>query len=236
MQKTKEEGLQEEIIPLQEKVEKKAKFPLWKRIFFSNFFLNATLAKKVAFTGVLGALAIVVNVVEIKFADVQFSLTMFVALLSGILLGALPAALAILVGDSVGYLVNSMGYPYYWWVMLSLVVMAMIAGLIMKIPLCFKGSVYLKLAFLCLLTLVVCSVGINSTGMYYIGLDLYTSPAIKEALEANFGGEKSFFAYLIIRFFILGQIYNSILNYALLFVVLPTLSLIKPFKLNLREL
>lgn len=209
--------------------------PFWKRTLFSAVMLEKTRSQKIAYAGVVAALCIVSNVFEFKFATVQFSLTVFTSILAGILIGPLLGACAVFVGDGVGYLVNSMGYPYYWWVALSCAGMALIAGLVMNgFRFKFKGAGYVKLAIICVLTFLICSVLVNSLGMYYIGLKLFMPTSVKEAVEARFGGELSFGIYLLIRFFILGQVYNSLFNYALLFCVVPVLNAVKPLKLNIR--
>lgn len=209
--------------------------PFWKRTLFSAILIEKSRAQKLAYAGVAAALCIVSNIFEFKFATVQFSFTVFTSILAGILIGPLLGFAAVFVGDGVGYLVNSMGYPYYWWVALSCATMAMIAGLVMNLfRFRFKGCGYVKLAIICVLTLIICSVLINSLGMYYIGLKLYMPSSVKEAIETSFGGEFSFGIYLLIRFFLLGQIYNSLFNYALLFMVVPVLNAVKPLKLHIR--
>lgn len=196
--------------------------------------LEKTRSQKIAYVGVVAALCIVSNVFEFKFATVQFSLTVFISILAGILIGPLLGACAVFVGDGVGYLVNSMGYPYYWWVALACASMALLAGLVMNgLRFKFKGAGYVKLAIICVLTFFVCSVLINSMGMYYIGLRLYMPASVREAVEARFGGKLTFGIYLLIRFFVLGQVYNSLFNYALLFCVVPVLNAVKPLKLNI---
>ncbi len=69
--------------------------------------------------------------------------------------------------------------------------------------------------------------------MYYIGLKLYMPKNVLAAFEERFGGRQTYGIYLVIRFFILGQIWNSLANYALLFAVVPLLKAIKPLKLDL---
>lgn len=208
--------------------------PLWKRILFSNVLAEKTAAKRIAYIGVMAALCIATNMFEIKFATTQFSFTILSSILAGILIGPLFGFCAVFLGDAVGYLYNSMGYVYYWWVALSVATMALIAGLVMNLPFKFKGAVFVKLAIICLLTLFVCSVGINTTGMYYIGLNIYFPKNVQEAIGARFGGEFNFWIYCAIRFFILGQIYNSLVNYALLFLIVPVLGAVKPLKLQMK--
>lgn len=204
----------------------------WKRFLFSPVLADKTAAKKIAYIAVLAALCIVTNTFEIPFGPVQFSFTIVSSVLSGMMIGPVFGFAAVFLGDAVGYLLNSMGYPYYWWVALSCASMALIAGLIMSIPTRFKGGIYVKLSLICVLTFFVCSVVINSTGAYYIGLDIYMPKNVLAAFEEHFGGEQSFGYFLLIRFFIFGQIWNSLVNYALLFAIVPALKAIKPLRLR----
>lgn len=206
----------------------------WERVLFSPVLADKTVAKKIAYVAVVAALCIVTNMFEIRFAIVQYSFTIFSSVLAGMTIGPLFGFAAVFLGDGIGYLVNSMGYPYYWWVALSCATMALVAGLVMNVPMRFKGSIYVKLALICVLTLLLCSVAINSTGMYYIGLKLYMPKNVKAVFEERFGGRQTYGIYLLIRFFISGQIWNSLVNYALLFALVPALKAIKPLGLDLK--
>ena len=210
-----------------------SKQPFWKRLIFSDLLLDKTVGKRIAYIAVLAAFCIVTNSFELKFPSVQFSFTVLSSVLAGMMIGPLFGAAAVFLGDGLGYLMNSMGYPYYWWVALSCAMMAVIAGLIMLLPMRFKGSIYVKITLIVIATLFVCSVGINSTGMYYIGLKIYMDKDVQAAFEEYFGGRNTYFIYLLVRFFILGQIWNSVINYALLFAIVPALKAIKPLKLRL---
>lgn len=209
-----------------------AEVSAWKKFLFSPVLADKTIAKKVAYIAVVAALCIATNMFEIKFATVQYSFTIVSSILAGIMIGPLFGFAAVFLGDGIGYLVNSMGYPYYWWVALSCASMALIAGLVMYIPMRFKGGIYVKLALICVLTFAVCSLTINTSGMYYIGLKLYMPSNVKAAFEERFGGRQTFWIYTAIRFFILGQIYNSLVNYILLFAIVPVLKSVKPLKLR----
>ena len=144
MSETKNEGTMSE-----ERPSKSKKGKLWERVLFSDLLVDKSKGVRVAYIGVLAALCIAVNMFEIKFATVQFSFTLFASVLSGILIGPVFGFAAVFWGDGVGYLVNSAGYPYYWWVALSCALMAAIAGLVMKLPLKFRGSMYVKLVIIC---------------------------------------------------------------------------------------
>ena len=212
----------------------KTQFSLWERVLFPRLLIGRSLAQKLAYIGVVTALCIVVNTFEVKFFTVQYSLTLFMSVMAGILIGPVFGAAAVFTGDALGYIISGMGFPYYWWVALSVTMMAVIAGLVMKIPLKMRGSVFFKLALICVLTFAVCSVGINTTGMYYLGLPLWMPKEVLSAAEEYFGGELTFWSYFVIRFFVLMQILNSAVNYALLFAAVPLLKAVKPLKLDLR--
>ena len=207
--------------------DREQEWPLWLRLLFSDRLLRRSNAARLAYIAVGAALCIVSNMFELKFATTQFSCTVFTSCLAGILLGALPGFLAVFLGDGIGYLVNGGGYMYYWWVALACACMALIAGLVMRLPLRFRGALYVRLAFISLLTFFVCSVGINTTGMYYLGLSVYMPSNVLEAAEEVFGGRLTFWTYTLIRFGVLGQVWNSLVNYALLFLLVPPLSRVR---------
>ena len=212
----------------------KLRVPLWKRILFTEAILEKSDAQQIAYIGVVTAFCIVSNLFELKFATTQFSLTIFSSILAGLLIGPLLGFWAVFLGDGIGYILNSGGFPYYWWVALSVATMALISGLIMRIPFRFRGSIYVKLSIICLLTFILCTGMINSLGMYYLGLPLYMPKDVLKAATEMFGGELTFGIYLLIRFFILGQIWNSVVNYILLFIAIRVLKAIKPLKLDLK--
>ena len=111
--------------------------------------------------------------------------------------------------------------------------MAVIAGLVMRIPMHFKGSLFVKLTIVTVLTFSLCTVLVNSLGMYYIGNKIFLSQSLIDAINERFGGVWSFGNYVFVRLFVLGQIYNSILNYILAFLTIPLLNAVKPLKLGL---
>ena len=76
-----------------------------------------------------------------------------------------------------------------------------------------KWFLYLKIAIVCVLTFLICTVGINTTAFWI----LYS--------------KSTYFTYLVSRLFVQGQIFNSILNYALLFIFIPALKGIKALKI-----
>ena len=85
---------------------------------------------------------------------------------------------------------------------------AFIAGIIMNgIKLKFKVATYVKLAMVCVLTFLICTVAINTTAFWL----MYNNKKVP------------YFAYLVTRLFIQGQIWNSLFNYGLMFAFYPVM-------------
>ncbi len=205
----------------------------WKNLLFSPLIRGKTTAARLAYIGLMTALCVLSNMFfEFKMFDMQFSLTIFVSVLSGILTGPLFGFCAAFLGDLLGFLYSSWGMVYMPWVGLSVATMALIAGVVMAIPLKFKGSGYVKLAVVCVLSLVFCTIGINTTGLYYyyVGVGSFSPKAI-DYMENVLGTGATYWGYALFRL-VTGQLYNNLFNYALLFASLPSLAAIKPLKLK----
>ncbi len=208
-----------------------------KAVMFSPLILRANVTKRIAYLGVMTALCVVANTfLEIKFADVQFSLTIFLSICMGVLLGPVCGVTVCFLGDLVGYLFNSMGYLYMFWVGLSTGTCAFIAGLIFYgLKFNFKGGLYIKIALLSIASFFICTIAINSTGFYFYNLEMGFSKPVIDYVSSKFGGEVGYLGYLAYRLIFKGQIFNSILNYALAFVALPFIAKVKVFKLTEEE-
>ena len=189
----------------------------WESLFFSGAVAGKRQSHKIAYVAVICALCVVANTFEIKFIDVQFSLTICVSALAGIVLGGALGFVACFLGDLVGFLYNSGGYMYMPWIGLSMGCIALLSGLIIGgVDLKIKGGLYIKLGVLSVATFLLCTVAINTTAFWI----LYS--------------KVPYFTYLIARIFVQGQIWNSVFNYALLFVLVPTLKNVKALKLEIR--
>ncbi len=207
------------------------KYPFWKQLFFSKMLLSKNKSHKIAYIAVLTTFAIAANFLEIKFMDTQFSFTIITALLIGIMIGPLYGFAACVLGDFIGYIINPYNV-YMYWIGLSTGMFAFLSGLLFNlIPSKKKWFVFVKLGAISLLTFVVCTISINSTGFYFY--NKLVNPAIIDAAAERFGGQTAFWAYVLYRLFIKGQIWNSLLNYTLLFVAIPALNGIKSLKLRL---
>ena len=178
-----------------------------KKLFLSDLLVYSSKTQRIAYVGIMTALLVVCNMFfEFKLADTQFSLTIFFSCLTGIVIGPMFGFVSCFLGDLVGFLYNSGGYMYLPWIGISMGLVAIVSGLIMNgINLKFKGGDYIKLALVALLTFLLCTVAINTT-LFWI---LYNTRKVP------------FFAYLVTRLFVQGQIWNSVVNYALLFILYP---------------
>lgn len=187
----------------------------WKELLFSKTLAKKNTSHKIAYIAVVTAFVVIANMFEFKFADTQFSLTIVISALSGILLGPIFGFAACFLGDLVGFLYNSAGYMYMPWIGLSMGVTSMLAGLILNgIPSKNKWGLYVKLGVVCLCNLLICTVAINTTAFWI----LYA--------------KTDYWTYLCARLFVQGQIWNSLFNFVLLFIAVPALKRIKPLKIH----
>lgn len=184
-----------------------------KKALLSDIISECSNTQRVAYVAVMTALCVVCNMFfEFKLADTQFSLTIFFSALTGMVIGPVYGFIACFLGDLVGFLYNSGGFMYMPWIGLSMGMVATISGLVMNF--CnFKNkfSVYIKIAVVCALTFLLCTVAINTTAFWII----YNTRKVP------------YTAYLVTRLFVQGQIWNSLFNYALLFIFYPVIIRIK---------
>ena len=186
-----------------------------KKWLFSDTLLKLSPAKRIAYIAVMTAFAVVANMFfEIKFMEVQFSFTIAVSALTGVILGPLAGFAACFLGDLVGFFYNSAGYAYYPWIGIAMGLVAVIFSLCLRLP--FAGKLPVKLGLASLLTFLACTVGINTTSFYLL-----------------YGKGVGYFTYLVARLFVQGQIWNSVVNYAMIFFLLPILAVVKPLKIKL---
>ena len=173
---------------------------------------------RIAYIAVFTAFCVVSNMFfEFKLAETQFSLTLFLAMLTGIIIGPLFGFVACFLGDLVGFLYHSAGFAYMPWIGVALGLSAMLTGFIVNgIRSEGRFCLVIKMVLCCVLTFAVCTVGVNTTAFWL----LY-------APKVDYG------TYLVSRLLVQGQIYNSLVNYALFCIAVPTLTRIKPLKITL---
>lgn len=93
---------------------------VFKRTLFSELILTGSAGRRIAYVAVVTALSVVANMfLEFRLLDIQFSLTIVVSALAGILLGPVCGFAACYIGDFLGYVYNSWGQLYMPWVGLS---------------------------------------------------------------------------------------------------------------------
>ena len=97
-----------------------------------------------------------------------------------------------------------------------------------------RWVLYVKMAILAVVSLLVCTVAISSTGFYFYNKAMGFTTAVVEYVSKTFGSGVSYWGYVAYRLIFKGQIINSLVNYALLFASVPLLNSIKPLKLHLR--
>ena len=184
------------------------------RLAFSPTLLVKPQTHKIAYIGVMTALAVVVNMLEIKLTVAQFSFTMFFSVFIGVVLGAGSGFCACFLGDLIGFLIHPMG-EYSPWIGISTGLMAFITAIILLV---FSGKKYLhcKLTIACVLIFFICTCGITAR---YLNLVWYSS--------------MSFWEYLTMRLFAQGQIWNSVANSVMAVSIIPLIVKIKPLKINL---
>lgn len=190
----------------------------WKKLLFSRALYNKNLSHKLAYIAVVTAFVVVANMFfEFKLADTQFSFTLLVSMIAGLIIGPIFGFCACFLGDLVGFLYHSSGFAYMPWIGIAMGMAALISGFVVSgIPLKKKWGLQIKLAIACVLTFCVCTVAINTTAFWL----LYAKGV-------------PYFTYFITRIFVQGQIWNSLVNYVLLFLITPTLVKIKPLRIQI---
>ena len=187
------------------------KLKWWERLLFSDLLAGQSMSRKIAVIGVMTAVMVVANMFfEFKLAETQFSFTLVLSALTGVIIGPLFGFVACFMGDLVGFFYHSAGFAYLPWIGISLGLTAVIAGLVINgLPQGGKGFLFVKIGLVCILTFSICTVAINTTAFWI----LYS--------KVDYG------TYLISRLFVQGQIWNSLVNYALLFLTVPAVKKLK---------
>ncbi len=197
---------------------------------FSPFMQKLSHSKKVAYIGLFTAFLIVCNgFFSFPIGDVQFSLTMFASMLAGVVLGPVFGFASCFIADLIGYFISSGGMFYYFWVGISTSLFAFISGVLFvgKKPSESIWFLTLRVALIVILSFVICTVLVNSTGFYIYNKNIGALTKAIEYANNTFGSELSFLIYLAYRLIFKLQIYNSIFNYALFILVIPILKRLK---------
>ena len=200
----------------EEVVCQKKKGSYWQRLCFGSIWKKRG-TQRLAYIAICAALNIVINRLSLPLGAVQFSFSTFFSALTGVIIGPVFGFFSAFMGDLVGFFIGASSYAYSPWIGISTSLFAfIIGGMVYVLPAYTKLWLYVKLVLGCIISFFICSVAINSTYLYFL---LYSS--------------MDYWEFLLIRFFGQGQIWNSLVNYALLFVCVPALNSIKPLKLHL---
>lgn len=204
----------------------------FKRLISSPFLSKLSLGKRAAFIAMFAAISVISNLIlEIRIFDIQFSLTIMISGLIGIMLGPVWGLTSCIIGDLAGYFLNSWGQLYMPWVGLSTGMFAFIAGLIFMNRSKSLTALLIRTAIFTATTFLICTAGINSLGFYLYNKNTGFSTAVIDYVSQKFGGERvTFLFYLVYRLIFKGQIFNSLFNYAMLFLLLPVLRRVKLFE------
>ena len=183
----------------------------WQKLLFSETLVTKNKSHKIAYIAVMTAFMVVTNMFfEFKLAETQFSFTLVLSALTGILIGPIFGFCACFLGDLVGFFYHSAGFAYLPWIGISMGLTAAIAGLIMNGLPAKKGwFFFVKIALVCVLSFLICTVAINTTAFWL----LYS--------------KTDYWTYLVSRLFVQGQIWNSLVNYVLLFIAVPVIQKLK---------
>ncbi len=185
-------------------------------LLFSAALAKKSSTQKIAYIAVMTAFCVVANMFfEFKLADTQFSLTIAVSALTGMLIGPVFGFIACFLGDLVGFLYHSAGFAYMPWIGLSMGLTSFLFGIAATFFRRGKGWLYVKLALACLTSFLLCTVAINTTAFWL----LYS--------------KVDYFTYLVARLFVQGQIWNSLFNFLLIFIAVPILNRVKPLKVEI---
>lgn len=190
---------------------------VWQKWLFSNAVLSLPKSKKITYIAIVTTFTIVANAfLERKFFGVQFSLTIFVSVLAGLILGALPGFCACFLGDLLGFFLHPLG-EYSPWIGISTGLMAVFGGLLVgRLPMPIKGGAQIKLLLASIAIFCVCTCGITTV---YLNFVWYKS--------------LTYFECLTTRLFVEGQIWNTVANTLLLVFIVPPLAKIKQLHMKI---
>ena len=198
----------------------------FKRLTFSNFLMGKSDGKKIAILSMLTAFNIVSNAFfEFKTLDVQFSFTIVISILTGIICGPFSGFLVCFFADLIGFFISSWGLVYMPWVGISTATTSLIAGMFF-IDGKMKNFIF-KIVGISILSFLICTVLINSTGFYYYNKTMGFSTAILEYVSNKFNGDINYFIYLAYRLIFKLQIVNCVFNYVISFLLVPILKRLK---------
>lgn len=195
-----------------------------KRAFFSDFYLRMSAGRRVAYLGVFIALAVVANIASIEVtASLKITFTYVVAFFSGTFLGPLLGFAVCFFGDAVAFLLPTGGGVYWPLTGVCSGLLALIPGFVMNcVHFRFRGGVYVKtlISVVLMYLLVSCSLGAYSNYLY-----------VKYVVYAGKEYTTLFGTYLAGKLLFTSVV--SLVNYVLVFLLIPVINSIKPLKIRI---
>ena len=170
---------------------------------------NKKRSTKIAYIGVLVALNIAVNALtSIPLGFVKFSFTISATALAGILLGPFLGFAVGFIGDLLAVVLGE-GGGYTPFVGIAMGMVALLFGLFFYgFDWRFKWAWCVKIALASLLSFLIATVAIDTT----VGFFLWNKTGLPYA------------EFAVVRLFVAGQVWNNVLNTAILYAVVPALA------------
>ncbi|MBO5773625.1 MAG: folate family ECF transporter S component [Clostridia bacterium] len=137
--------------------------------------------KRIAYLGVMTAIAVITNcfTVTVNSGANSISFNYVICSLAGIFFGPISGGIVGLLGDLIGCLIAPKG-PFNPFIMVASGLIGVLSGLAFNIP---KLNVYLKIILAYVFIFIVCTLGLNTFGLWFF----YAK------------GKKSFLIYLVGR-------------------------------------
>ena len=155
--------------------------------------------KRIAYLGVMTAIAVITNCfsITVNSGANSISFNYVICSLAGIFFGPISGGIVGILGDLIGCLIAPKG-PFNPFIMIASGLIGVLSGIAFKIP---KLNVYLKIIIGYVLIFIVCTLGLNTFGLWFF----YAK------------GKKSFLVYLVGRapFQAINVVINIVITYVL---------------------
>ncbi|MBP5372760.1 MAG: ECF transporter S component [Clostridia bacterium] len=194
-------------------------------VLFPENFLNMTTARKVAYIGIFVALSIVANMFLSIDVTPTFKLTFnyVFCFFSGVIFGPIVGFAISFLGDLLAFLLPLSGGIYWFPTGLCTGLLSFIPGIVFtSIKFRFRGGVFVKTAIAVVLMYLIVTCGLGALSNYmYVKLIIYADREYTTVFWVYLGG-KILFSSIV-----------SIVNYALVFALIPLFNSIKSLQLRI---
>lgn len=121
--------------------------------------------KKMAYAAMLTAMCVVVNIFDINLVYFKISIVALPCFIAGAFLGPVYGFTVGILGDLLGYMLNSGGFPYMPLIGIASGLLGFIPGVVFQYV---KLNDYLKIGISYTLCLIICTIGINTFALWSI--------------------------------------------------------------------